>query len=70
MIMSSSIFEFELEKFKEVRVFLYQGDSSLLPSLIAMDADYSFKVKNIEIWVPAFFKHNNLSVATVLRLFS
>ena len=32
---------------------------------IAMDADYSFEVKNIEIWVPAFFKNNNSSVATV-----
>ena len=31
----------------------------------AMTADYSFEVKNIEIWVPAFFKHNNSSVATV-----
>ena len=31
----------------------------------AMDADYSFEVKNIEIWAPAFFKHNNLSVAIV-----
>ena len=33
---------------------------------IAMGADYSFEVKNIEVWVPAFFKHNDiLSVATV-----
>ena len=32
---------------------------------IAMGADYSFEVKNIEIWVPAFFKHDNSSVATV-----
>ena len=30
-----------------------------------MGVDYSFEVKNIEIWVPAFFKHNNSSVATV-----
>jgi hypothetical protein len=30
-----------------------------------MGADYSFEVKNIEIWVPAFFKHNNSFVATV-----
>ena len=30
-----------------------------------MGADYSFKVKNIEIWEPAFLKHNNSSVATV-----
>ena len=32
---------------------------------IAMDADYSFVVKNIKTWLPAFFKHNNSSVATV-----
>jgi hypothetical protein len=32
---------------------------------IAMGADYLFEVKNIEIWVLAFFKHNNSSVATV-----
>ncbi len=32
-----------------------------------MGADYSFEVKNIEIWAPAFFKHNNSFVATVLR---
>ena len=30
-----------------------------------MGADYSVEMKNIEIWVPAFFKHNNSSVATV-----
>ena len=30
-----------------------------------MGADYSFELKNIEIWVPAFFKHDNLAVATV-----
>ena len=32
-----------------------------------MGADFSFEVKNIEIWAPAFFKHNNSSVATVNR---
>ena len=32
---------------------------------MAMVADYSFEVKNIEMWVSAFFKHNNSSVATV-----
>ena len=32
---------------------------------IAMGADYSFEMKNIEILVPTFFKHNNSSVATV-----
>ena len=36
------------------------------PCSIAMGADYSFEVKNIEIWVSAFFKHNDSSVATVL----
>ena len=33
-----------------------------------MGADYSFEVENIEIWAPAFFKHNNSSVATVPEL--
>jgi hypothetical protein len=32
---------------------------------IAMVADYSFDVKNIDIWAPAFFKHNNSFIATV-----
>ena len=32
---------------------------------IAMGAYYSFEVKNIEIWVPAFFRHNNSSVGSV-----
>ena len=31
----------------------------------AMVADYSFDVKNIDIWAPAFFKHNNSFIATV-----
>ena len=30
-----------------------------------MGADYSFELKNIEMWVPAFFKQNISSVATV-----
>ena len=34
----------------------------------AMGAEYSFEVKNIEIQVPAFFQHNNSSVATVILL--
>ena len=34
---------------------------------ITIGANYSFEVKNIEIWAPAFFKHNNSSVATVNR---
>ena len=33
---------------------------------IVMGADYFFDVKTIEIWVPAFFKHINSSVATVI----
>ena len=32
-----------------------------------MGADNSFEVKNIEIWLPAFFKHKHSSVATVTR---
>ena len=32
---------------------------------IAKGADYSFEVKNIEIGVPAFFKHENSFVASV-----
>ena len=31
-----------------------------------MVADYSYDVKNIDIWVPAFFKHNNSFIATGL----
>ena len=30
-----------------------------------MGADYSFEVKNIELWVLTFFKHDNSSVATM-----
>ena len=46
------------------------GSSKTAPRIliffsIAMGADYSFELKNIEIWVPAFFKHNNSSVVTV-----
>ena len=40
--------------------------SRILIVSIAMGVDYSFEVKNIVIWVPAFFKHNNSSVATVI----
>ena len=32
---------------------------------IAIGADYSYEVKNSEIWEPAFFKHNNSFIATV-----
>ena len=45
------------------------GSSKTAPRIlifsIAMVADYSFDVKNIDIWAPAFFKHNNLFIATV-----
>ena len=34
-----------------------------------MGANYSFEVKNIEIWAPAFFKHNNSFIATVFSHF-
>ena len=46
------------------------GSSKTTPRIsifsIAIDADYSYEVKNSEIWVPAFFKHNNSFIATVL----
>ena len=32
-----------------------------------MVANYSFDVKNIDIWVPTFFKHNNSFISTVLQ---
>ena len=35
---------------------------------IAMVANYSFDVKNIDGWTPTFFKHNNSFVATVMEL--
>jgi hypothetical protein len=41
--------------------------SRILISLIAIGADYSYEVKNSEIWAPAFFKHNNSFIATVRR---
>ena len=44
-----------------------QNGPRILTFSIAMGADYSFEVKNIEIWVPAFFKHSNSSIATVGR---
>ena len=30
-----------------------------------MGANYSFEVKNIDIWAPTFFNHNNSYIATV-----
>ena len=48
----------------------FAGSSIKAPRIliftIAMGADYSFEVKNIEIWVPAFFMNNISSIATVL----
>ena len=47
------------------------GSSKSAPMILifasAMSADYSFEVKNIETWATAFFKHNNPSVAIVVR---
>ena len=40
--------------------------SRILIFSIAMGANYSFEVKNFEIWAPAFFKHNSF-IATVWR---
>ena len=48
------------------------GSSKTAPRIlifpIAIGADYSYEVKNNEIWEPAFFKHNNSFLATVDRL--
>ena len=32
---------------------------------IAIGADYSYEMKNSEVYAPAFFKHNNSFIATV-----
>ena len=32
---------------------------------ITIGSDYSYEVKNSEIWVPAYSKHNNSFIATV-----
>ena len=49
------------------------GSSKMAPRIlifsIAIGADYFFEAKNIEIWVPAFFKHNNSFIATVMQSF-
>ena len=46
------------------------GSSKTAPRIlifsIAIGANYSYEVKNSEIWVPAFFKHYNSFIATVL----
>ena len=46
------------------------GSSKTAPRIlifpIAIGADYSYEVKNSEIWAPAFFKDNNSFIATVL----
>ena len=34
---------------------------------IGIGANYSYEMKNSEIWAPAFFKHNNSFIATVKR---
>ena len=48
------------------------GSSKTAPRIlivsIAMVADYLFDVKIFDIWEPAFFKHNNSIIATVLGL--
>ena len=38
----------------------------ILIFLIAIGGDYSYEMKNSEIWAPAFFKHNNSFIATVI----
>ena len=45
------------------------GSSKTAPEIfifsIAIDADYSYEVKNSDIWAPAFFKHNNSFIAAM-----
>ena len=47
------------------------GSSKTAPRIlifsIAIDADYSYEVKNSEIWAPAFYKHNNSFIAAVIQ---
>ena len=47
------------------------GSSKTAPRIlifsIAIGTDYSYEVKNSEIWAPAFSKHTNSSIATVLK---
>ena len=43
----------------------YKMAPRILIFSIAIVADYSFDVKNIDIWAPAFFKHKNSFIATV-----
>ena len=40
----------------------------ILISSIAISADYSYEVRNSEIWAPAFFKHNNPFIAISYRV--
>ena len=48
------------------------GSSETAPRIlffsIAIDADYSCEVKNSEIWVPTFYRHNNSFIADVYDL--
>ena len=48
------------------------GSSKTAPRIlifsIAMVADYSFDVKNLDTWATAFFKHNNSFIATVKKM--
>ena len=45
------------------------GSSKTAPRILifstAIGADYSYEVKNSEVYAPAFFKHNNSFIATV-----
>ena len=43
----------------------YQLNSNANSAHFALVDDYSFDMKNIDIWAPTFFKHNNSLIATV-----
>jgi hypothetical protein len=49
---------------KWARLALAGSSKTALIFSIAMVAHYSFDVKNIDTWVPAFSRHNNSFVAT------
>ena len=45
----------------------YKKDPRILIFSIAIGADYSYEVKNSEIWAPVFFKHNKTFTTTVWK---
>ena len=42
-----------------IEVFMQGKCGRNTETTFAIGADYSYEMKNSEIWAPAFFKHNN-----------